>query len=67
MSVTESISDITCVQQYRDLWRIYVKTKESRSKILKEGIDIRNTHVKVYDINPYSVGPNDPSDYVIRI
>lgn len=67
MSVTKSISDLTCVQKDRDLWRIYVKSKESRSKILTEGIDIRNTNVKVYDTNPYSAGLNDPSDNVIKI
>lgn len=64
MSVTKSISDLTCVQKDRDL---YVKSKESRSKILTEGIDIRNTNVKVYDTNPYSAGLNDPSDNVIKL
>lgn len=53
MSVTKSISDLTCVQKDRDLWRIYVKSKERRSQILTEGIDIGNTNVKVYDTNPY--------------
>lgn len=67
MSVTKSISDLTCVQKDRDLWRIYVKSKESRSKILTEGIDIRNTNVKVFDTNPYSAGFNDPSDNVFKM
>lgn len=66
MSVTK-ISDLTCVQKDRDLWRIYVESKESRSKILTEGIEIRNTNVKVYDTNPYSAGLTDPSDNVIKI
>lgn len=67
MYVTKSISDLTCIQKDRDLWRIYVKFKESRSKILTEGIDIRNTNVKVYDTNRYLAGLNDLSDNVIKI
>lgn len=49
------------------MWRIYVKFKESRLKILIEGIDIRNINVKVYDINFYLVGFNDLFDNVIKI
>ena len=49
------------------MWRIYVNTKESRSKLLTEGIDLRNTNVKVYDTNPYSAGTSNQFVNMLKI
>jgi hypothetical protein len=48
IAVGYKINDLKCVQKDRDLWRVYVGSKESRSQLLTEGIDVRNTNVKVY-------------------
>ena len=56
-----------CVQKDRDLWRVYVGSKESRSQLLTEGIDLRNTNVKVYDTNPYSAGISSRDENVLKI
>lgn len=66
-SVAQKTDDVKCVQKDRDLWRIYVNTKESRTKLLTEGIDLRNANVKVYDTNPYSAGTSNPFENVLKI
>ena len=59
--------NIPTLKNPRDLWRIYVNTKESRTKFLTEGIDLRNTNDKVYDTNPYSAGTSNPFEKVLKI
>ena len=46
-------NDIHCIQLERDLWRVYLKTKETRSLLVVEGFVVRNISVQVYDTNPY--------------
>ena len=46
---------------------MYVKSTESRSKILREGFDIRNRHISVYDTNPNSAGLDSPNEKVLKI
>ena len=65
-SVVQKPDDVKCVQKDRYFWRIYVNTKESRTKLLTEGIDLRNTNVKVYDTNPYSAGTCNPFENVLK-
>ena len=67
IAVGNKINDLKCVQKDRDLWRVYVGSKESRSQLLTEGIDLRNTNVKVYDTNPYSAGISSPDENVLKI
>lgn len=66
IAVSNIINDVKCVQKDRDLWRIYVDSTESRSKLLDQGIDLRNTNVRVYDTNPYSAGLSSPSENVLK-
>lgn len=42
-SVIKSIGDnVKCFQLDIDLWRIYLKTKECRQKLLRKGIQFKN-------------------------
>jgi hypothetical protein len=58
---------IKCIQLDRDLWRIYLTTKEGRDKLLLRGIDIGDQHVRIYDSNPYSTGLEAPDDKSLKI
>ena len=66
-SVRMCIQDIQCVQKDRQLWRIYVCSRESRDKLLTEGVDIDDNHIEVFDTNPFSAGVNSPQDKVLRV
>ena len=61
------VPDIQCIQKDRVVWRVYVKSTEGRSKRLREGFDIRNRHISVYDTNPYSAGLDSPNERVLTI
>lgn len=53
-AITVAVGDtVKCVQLDRDLWRIYLDEKQSRDKLIIEGFDLNNQHVRVYDSNPY--------------
>ena len=52
-------NDIHCIQLERDIWRIYLKTKESRSLLVVKGFVVRNIYVQVYDTNPYYTPRNE--------
>lgn len=67
IAVGNKVNDLKCIQKDRDLWRVYIGSKESRSQLLTEGIDLRNTNVKVYDSNPYSAGISSPDENVLKI
>lgn len=56
-----------CIQLERDLWRVYLKTKEAGSLLISEGFELRNVSVQVYDSNPYSTGASGPDDKVIKV
>ena len=62
-----SDTEIICIQKDRDLWRLYLNSSESRTKLLSEGFDIRSRHVGLYDTNPFSAGIQDPSEKVLKI
>ena len=59
--------DILCIQLERDLWRVYLKSNESRSVLLVQGIEIRNITVQVYDSNPYSTGAANAREKVLKV
>ena len=66
--VTKVVGDtIKCIQLDRDLWRIYLTTKEGRDKLQLQGIDIGDQHVRIYDSNPYSTGLEAPDDKSLKI
>ena len=69
LSVAASLcaSDLKCVQKDRELWRLYVNSQESRTKLLCEGFEIRNTNVRIYDTNPFSAGLSNPDEKVLKI
>ena len=66
-AVSKEIEDVRCIQRDRDLWRIYVGSKDSRAKILSQGLEIRNVNTRVFDTNPYSAGLRKPTDSVLKI
>lgn len=55
-----------CPKRQRS-YDVYVDSTESRSKLLAQGIDLRNTNVRLYDTNPYSAGLSSPSENVLKI
>ena len=66
-SVAKCIKDTKCIQKDRDLWRIYVGSKESRQKLLTQGFEFRNTTVTAFETNPFSAGTHSPQERVIKI
>ena len=66
-SVNKCITDIKCIQRDRGLWRIYVNTPKSRTKLLAEGFDFRNTSVTAIETNPFSAGTSSPLEEVLKI
>ena len=67
IAVSNTINDLKCVQRDRDLWRLYVGSSESRTKLLTEGFELRNTNVQTFDTNPFSAGTRHPSERVIKV
>ena len=67
IAVSKSINDLKCVQKDRDLWRLYVGSRDSREKLLCEGFELRNLSVKAFDINPYSAGIHNPNEQVLKV
>lgn len=61
------MSDIQYIKKDRGVYRVYVKSIISKSKLLQKGFDIRNRQICVFDINPFSAGTNEPSDQVLKI
>lgn len=61
------VSDIKCIQRDRDLWRIYVESRESRNLLISEGFELQNKTVAVFDNNSFSAGTENPSEDVVRI
>lgn len=59
--------NILCIQLDRDLWRVYLKSMESRSELLLHGFELRNISVQVYNSNSYSTGAKDPNEDVLKI
>lgn len=61
------VSDVLCVQRDRDLWRIYIKSAESRDILVNEGFTLGSRAVQVFDTNPYSAGTDSPDEKVVRV
>lgn len=59
--------DLHCLQLDRNLWRIYLKTLESRNKLLTQGIEINDISASFYDTNPYSSGATSVSQQTLKI
>ena len=59
--------DLHCIQLDRNLWRVYIKTKESRNKLLTQGIDINNISVSFKNTNPYSSGATSVEQKTLKI
>lgn len=60
-------NSLHCLQLDRNLWRIYVKTPNSRGKLLTEGISIQSISLSFFDTNPYSSGNHDPTVNTLKI
>ena len=56
--------DIHGIQKVGGLWRLYINERQNRIKLITEGIQIRDTSVRVYDKNPYL--PHD-SENTLRV
>lgn len=59
--------DLHCLQLDRNLWRIYLKTLESRNKLLTQGIEINDISASFYDTNPYSSGATSVSQQTLKM
>lgn len=66
-AASATVSDVICVQRDRDLWRIYIKSAESRSKLVTEGFSLGSRSIQVYDTNPFSAGTDSPDEKVVRV
>ena len=56
MSRAINRSEIEGAQNVREIWRLYLKTKDAKAKLLASGISIRNTKVNVFEQNPSATG-----------
>lgn len=63
-SVITFIGDVKCLQLDRELWRIYLKNKEYRKKLLREGFQLKSQTLWVYNLNPFSSVATNPRDPV---
>ena len=66
-AVGKPVNDIKCIQLDRDLWRIYVQSRESRQILVTEGFELRHKTISVFDTNPYSAGTEKPDEEVVRV
>ncbi len=70
---TSGNNTLKCVQETKNLWRIYCKTQEARTKLTSHGISYQGKYIKVYSQNPYVTGAlnagllNDESEQVEMI
>jgi ribA/ribD-fused uncharacterized protein len=67
VATSAKVNDVYCVQRDRDLWRIYVKSPESRTQLVNAGFELGNRTIQVFDTNPYSAGTENPNEKVIRV
>ena len=51
--------NINGVQRIGGLWRLYIADRESRIRLITEGLQIRASSVRVYDKNPYLPHENE--------
>lgn len=66
-SLSKSVhtKDIHGIQKIGGLWRLYVVERENRIKLITEGLQIRDTSVRVYDKNPYLPHENENATRVL--
>lgn len=64
---TEEGNSLHCLQQDRNLWRFYLKGKESRDKLLSDGCEINNISLSFFETNPYSSGNHNPNEKTLKI
>ena len=68
MNVTKQIGDeLHCLQLDRNLWRLYLKSKDARTKLLSEGLNLNSITVWLYDTNPYSAGITHPAQKTLKV
>ena len=68
MNVTKQIGDeLHCLQLDRNLWRLYLKSKDARTKLLSEGLNLNSITVSLYDTNPYSAGITHPAQKTLKV
>ena len=58
---------IVGAQNIRGIWRLYMKTRESRTELLIKGLTLRHKRVTLFDKNPQSTRNNDPDTKVEKI
>ena len=67
-NITKQIGDgLHCLQLERNLWRLYLKSKEARNKLLTEGLNLSSITVSLYDTNPYSAGITHPTQKTLKV
>jgi hypothetical protein len=66
-AASSTVSDILCVQRDRNLWNIYIKTRECRSTLLAEEFSLGGKTVQIFDTNPFSAGTESPEEKVVQV
>ena len=66
-AVQRKVNDIKCIQLDRDLWRIYLNSRESRQVLVAEGFELQQKTINVFDTNPFSAGTEKPDEEVLRV
>ena len=66
-AVSKSVNtkDIQGVQRIGGLWRLYITERENRIKLITQGLQIRDTSVRVYDKNPFLPHENENATRVL--
>ena len=66
-NVTKQIGDeLHCLQLERNLWWRF-KSKEARTKLLTEGLNLSSITVSLCDTNPYSAGITNPTQKTLKV
>lgn len=66
-AVQKKVNDIKCIQLDRDLWRIYLTSRESRQILVSEGFELQQKTINVFENNPFSAGTEKPDEEVLRV
>ncbi len=75
VSETAGESGLKCIQETKNLWRIYCHTHEAKASLISQGISLNGKWIKVYNQNPYVTGalnqglinPGEPEVDMIKV
>ncbi len=53
---TSGANSLKCVQETKNLWRVYCKSQPARVALVSQGISLQGKNIRVYGQNPYVTG-----------